>query len=138
MRVVLDTNILVSGVLTRRGNESRILNLAFDQKFTLIVSEAVSGEYEEVLHRPELKLSSEEVTTVLAAIHRVGERVEPSETVAVSKDEDDNRFLECAEAGAADYLVTGNKRHFPAKWKSTRIVNARQLLELVSPEADPR
>ena len=138
MRVVIDTNIVVSGVLTRRGNESRILNLAVDQKFTLIVSETILGEYDEVLHRPELKLSSEEVARVLAAVRRVSERVEPSEAVTALKDEDDNRFLECAEAGAADYLVTGNKRHFPAKWKNTRVVNARQFLESVSPDADPR
>ena len=138
MRVVIDTNIVVSGVLTRRGDESRLLNLAFDQKFTLIVSETILDEYDDVLHRPELKLSSDEVATVLAAVRHVCERVEPSEAVTASKDEADNRFLEWAEAGAADYLVTGNKRHFPTKWKTTRIVNARQFLELVSPDADPR
>ena len=138
MRVVLDTNILVFGVMTRRGHESRVLNLAFDEHFTLIVSEAIIREYNDVLHRLELKLSTEDVATVLAVIRRLAEQVEPSETVTASKDEDDNRFLECADAGAADYLVTGNKRHFPAKWKRTRVVNASQFLELVSPDAKGR
>ena len=47
-------------------------------------------------------------------------------------DGDDNRFLECAAAAEADYLVTGNKRHFPMQWKKTRIVNARELLHLLA------
>ena len=51
----------------------------------------------------------------------------PVATVAESCDEPDNRFLECAEAAGADYLVTGNKRDFPARWKKTEIVNAREL-----------
>jgi predicted nucleic acid-binding protein len=47
---------------------------------------------------------------------------------ADSPDEPDNRFLECAEAAQADYLVTGNTRHFPKKWKQTSIVTPRQLI----------
>jgi uncharacterized protein len=58
--------------------------------------------------------------------------VEPMMTITECSDEPDNRFLECAETAEADYLVTGNKRHFPERWKSTRIVNTRQLLDGLS------
>lgn len=56
----------------------------------------------------------------------------PAITLAVSPDERDNRFLECAESAGADFLVTGNRRHFPAVWKTTRIVSTRELIEAVS------
>ncbi len=49
-------------------------------------------------------------------------------------DPDDNRFLECAEAARADYLVTGNTRHVPRHWRGTEVVNARELIERVVPE----
>jgi uncharacterized protein len=55
--------------------------------------------------------------------------VQPDFTLEVSPHKPDNRFLECADAAAADYLITGNKRHFPASWKRTKIVNARDFLE---------
>jgi len=54
--------------------------------------------------------------------------VTPHELVSESRDDFDNRFLECAEAADAHYRVTGNKRHFPKRWKSTHIVNAREFL----------
>jgi predicted nucleic acid-binding protein len=54
----------------------------------------------------------------------------------VSPDPDDNKFLECAQAAGADYLVTGNKRHFPKRWGKTKVVNARELLDLISPELE--
>ena len=138
MRVVLDTNLLVSSLLARHGNERRVLNLALNQKFTLLVSDAIMVEYEAVLSRPELKLAPDEVRAVLDAIRRIAERIQPQDTVTASPDEEDNRFLECVEAGDSEYLVTGNKRHFPATWGKARVVNARQFLELVSPEANRR
>ena len=60
--------------------------------------------------------------------------VRPRHRLNVTRDPDDNRFLECAEASKADYIVTGNKRHFPKKWRQTQVVNARELLEWVIPE----
>jgi predicted nucleic acid-binding protein len=59
------------------------------------------------------------------------EMITPTRALSVSPDEADNRFLECAEEAEADYLVTGNKRHFPKRWKTTRVVSARDLLELI-------
>lgn len=60
--------------------------------------------------------------------------VNPQRTLSVAQDSDDNRFLECAEATRAHFLVTGNKRHFPAKWRQTLVVNARELIQWVVPD----
>ena len=52
----------------------------------------------------------------------------------MSADEADSRFLECAEAAGADYIVTGNKQHFPDSFGRTHIINVRRLVELVTPK----
>jgi predicted nucleic acid-binding protein len=60
--------------------------------------------------------------------------VKPARELRVAGDPTDNRFLECAEAARADYLVTGNKRHFPKRWRQTLMVNGRELIEYVTPD----
>jgi uncharacterized protein len=61
--------------------------------------------------------------------------VRPIQTITASPDDQDNRILECAEAAEADYLITGNKRHFPETWNKTTVLNARQLLAKIAPES---
>ena len=68
---------------------------------------------------------------MLRSIRKLGHWVTPSILVDECTDPDDNIFLECAEAGQADYLVTGNKRYFPERWKKTKVVSARELIELL-------
>lgn len=85
-----------------------------------------------MLSRPRLKLQAQGVTTALERLYEAGTVVHPAFTLNVCRHEQDNRFLECAEAGASDYLVTGNTRHFPKKYKNTKVVTARQLLELLA------
>jgi predicted nucleic acid-binding protein len=51
----------------------------------------------------------------------------------VSSDPDDNIFLECADAARADFLITGNRKHFPAFWKNTKIITPREFVNLVAP-----
>lgn len=70
-------------------------------------------------------------------IRRVAVVVTPSEIVSASSVEPDNRFLECVQEAKADYLVTGNRRHFPKRWKDTVVVNAREFLELIVTQLEP-
>jgi len=49
----------------------------------------------------------------------------------ISEDPDDNRIYECADAALADYIVTGNTKHFKKPYKATKIISARQLVELI-------
>jgi uncharacterized protein len=58
--------------------------------------------------------------------------IRPTQTVQVCPDPDDNIFLECAQAAQADYLGTGNLKHFPATWPGTQIVTPRQFLDIFS------
>ncbi len=127
-RVVLDTNVVVSGALKPRGLESKVLELVASRRIALFASPEVLAEYQEVLLRPPLGLESGAVNNLLKEIRQAANLVRAKQTVSVSPDEADNRFLECAEAAQADFLVTGNIRHFPKHYKNTKVVNARQLL----------
>jgi putative PIN family toxin of toxin-antitoxin system len=133
-KVVLDTNVVVSAHLKAGGLEAFILDLALASKLQLYVSPDVLAEYEEVLRRPRFRIDSKKVTQSLRLIKKRAKNVKPTLTLSVSPDPDDNRFLECAEAAGADYLVTGNRRHFPSKHRNTLVVNARQLIEIITPE----
>jgi putative PIN family toxin of toxin-antitoxin system len=129
--VVLDTNILVSAHLSPFGLEYRVLELALDCRLRLFVSTPILIEYETVLRRPKFPILPGRVTDSLARIRQNSTLIFPATTLAVSPDERDNRFLECAESAGADFLVTGNRRHFPKVWKTARIVNAREFLSSV-------
>lgn len=133
MRVVLDTNVLVSALLKRHGNEALVLSATLAGKFELIVSPAVLAEYELVLPRPRFGFSPAEVRAALTALRHAGRLVRPTQTIEKCPDESDNRFLECAEAGRADYLVTGNTKHFPVRWGQTRVVRATALIQHIRP-----
>ncbi len=70
-----------------------------------------------------------EVEHILNLLTGIALLVFPTTSATAASDPDDNCFLECAEAAAADYLITGNKRHFPMSWKKTKIVNTREFLD---------
>ncbi|HVV45737.1 MAG TPA: putative toxin-antitoxin system toxin component, PIN family [Bryobacteraceae bacterium] len=134
VRVVLDTNILVSACWKPGGNEAEVARLATTGSITPCVSAVILAEYRDVLSRRKLSGISGMATELLASLERVAVVVEPSaETgapVQASVDEDDNRFLECVDAAGAGFLITGNLRHYPEVWGAARIVNARTFLSL--------
>lgn len=129
MIVVFDTNILVSSLLSPTGNEARVLSLFLQRQVLAAVSTATIAEYELVLSRRKFNLVSAKASELLHLMKNYALRAEPGGTLALSPDESDNRFLECAEAASAEFLITGNKRHFPASHGQTKIVNAREFLE---------
>ena len=130
-RIVLDTNIIVSTLLQPVGPPAQIFVLALGGPLQLCVSANIYAEYEEVISRPRFKRSEEIIVGALRAIRNKGFWVRPTARLHVCADPDDNMFLECAQTARAEYLVTGNLKHFPPTWESTRIVNPRHLLDVV-------
>jgi putative PIN family toxin of toxin-antitoxin system len=98
----------------------------------LCVSGDIYAEYEEVIRRAKFNRTEAAIETALGAIRQNGVWVKPSEKMHACSDPDDDIFLECAQAARAHYIVTGNLRHFPAKWADARIVTARQFLDALS------
>jgi uncharacterized protein len=133
IRVVLDTNILISALLSPQGPPAQVFLMAIrEPDVQLCLSGDIFAEYEEVIRRPRLNRSDSEIEATLRAIRERGFWVKPTEKVHACSDPDDNIFLECAQAVAAHYLVTGNVKDFPAAWASTQIVSARQFLDAVA------
>ena len=126
--VVLDTNVVVSATLAPAGLERRVFDLALARQLRFCVSSEILNEYAEVLARPKFSIKPVDLAALLAAIRRSAVVFVPRGRVDAAGDPGDNNFLECAQAAGADYLVTGNLRHFPKNWRSTRIVNARQII----------
>jgi uncharacterized protein len=127
--VVLDTNILVSALWTPRKLEGQVVELALARRFPVAASEEVFAEYVDVLGREKFAKLAEPAGVLLRDLRTVAQLVTPIHRVAASRDEDDNRLLECADAAHAAFLVTGNLGHFPAQWNGSRVVNARTFLE---------
>ncbi len=132
IRIVLDTNILVSALLNSQGPPAEVFLLTvLEPDMQLCVSGDIYAEYEEVIRRPQFNRSDSEIEATLRTIRERGLWIKPTEKVRACSDPDDDIFLECAQAADAHYLVTGNLRHFPSTWATTQIVTARQFLDAV-------
>ncbi|HYL74570.1 MAG TPA: putative toxin-antitoxin system toxin component, PIN family [Bryobacteraceae bacterium] len=134
IRVVLDTNIIVSALLQPLGPPAQVFFLAINGSIQLCISGNVYAEYEEVIRRPRLRRDESVITSTLLTIREKAVWVRPTESIRICTDPDDDIFLECAQAARATYLVTGNIKDFPDSWLDTRIVTARFLLEIMSGE----
>jgi uncharacterized protein len=133
-RVVIDTNVVVSANLVDVGPSAAIFDLAIEQKsIQMCISPAVLAEYEEVLRRPRLKLTAAKIAGALTRIRSAARMVHPTGTLKISAHDSDNRFYECAEAAAADYLITGNIKDFTRNHGPTKIITPRAFLDQVAP-----
>jgi hypothetical protein len=128
MRVVLDTNILVSAVLG--GALKIIVDEWKSGKFTLILSDAIAREYLEVINRPKLRIAADEIATTTEYLLKTAEFVTPQETVSVIEaDPSDNKFLEAALEGKAIYVVSGDSHLLELKsFREIHIISAREFI----------
>lgn len=112
-RLVVDTNIIVSGLVTSNTPPAQILDAVQSKKIVLLVSDEVVVEYLRVLQYPHIrkykKISDEMVSVLTAFFVEESERVEVLSTIQKSKDPDDDKFLSLAVEGRADFLITGDK-----------------------------
>jgi putative PIN family toxin of toxin-antitoxin system len=120
LRLVVDTNVLISAAIRPTGLQRTVLLLAFTKPARLYVSRPILEEYGDVLARPELRIRKGLRQQLLQLIKNQSYTVAPARRLEIASDPDDNMFLECADAARADYLVTGNQKHFPRFWKKTR------------------
>lgn len=129
MRIVLDTNVLVSGLLVPRGKPARILRLILSGLIDIVADDRILLEYESVLKRPKFSAIREDSEIVLKEIQLLVERIMPKPLRVIIPDPDDLPFLEVAQAAGVDAVVTGNKRHFPSTaCGMIKIWNPRELL----------
>lgn len=132
---VLDTNVIVSGLLRPGGAPASIMDLGFSGQFKWYASEAILAEYDVVLARKRLGIAPRRAAAFLVDVHEIAVVVGPSRKLRVCADLNDDKFLECALEARADYVVTGNVGDFPDRFQDIRIVVPREFLTLLT--ADP-
>ena len=135
MLVVLDTNVVVSGLMNETGKPGRIIDLALENRFQVAYDDRILSEYEDVLARPELRIRPARARAVIAHIELTGQLIE-ADVLPVDgfQDSDDLPFAEVFIAANAQALVTGNLRHFlPLVEKGLAIYSPAQFLERFFP-----
>lgn len=112
MRVVIDTNVLVSGVINPHGPPGRVLDAALARNIVVLHDDRILTEYREVLSRPLFGFERADIDTLMEFFDFAGEHVSVNQIGIILPDASDLPFLEVAVAGRADALITGNLRHF--------------------------
>ncbi len=131
MRIVLDTNVLVSGLLQALGPSGQIVRLVAAGDLVLCHDPRILTEYAEVLHRPRFQFDPDRVETLLEQIRADGVPVAARPLPIRLPDLDDEPFLEVAVAGGVRCLVTGNLKHYPSEARSgVEVVSPRAFIEL--------
>jgi putative PIN family toxin of toxin-antitoxin system len=113
-RSVLDTNILVSAMLTPGGTPAKVLELALDGGFIVVCCDEIFAEYKDVLFRPHFGFALERVHLILDVIRESCVYVTPEKSGIPMIDESDRVFYDTAKSGNA-VLATGNAKHYPAE-----------------------
>jgi putative PIN family toxin of toxin-antitoxin system len=135
VRIVLDANVLVAGLLSPLGACGRLLDLSLDGVVELCVDGRILREYEEVLCRPHFSFPPILVAEVLGFLRRSADPIAAVPLAITLPDTEDQPFLEVAVAAKA-VLVTGNLRHFPKKaCKGVVVVSPTECLELLRQSA---
>jgi putative PIN family toxin of toxin-antitoxin system len=130
LKVVLDTNVVVSGLISPSGPPGEILRLLETGLIVPCLSESILGEYREVLARPAFQFPGFRIAVLLQRLEAVGEFFIAEPIRADFPDPRDAPFLEVALAAQADFLVTGNLRHFPFRLRQgVAIVSPREFID---------
>jgi uncharacterized protein len=130
MRIVLDTNVLVSGLWSPFGPPGKIVGLVAAGTLPLLLEERILFEYREVLARRGFAFDLDMVESLLRQVEATGEFVATQPLEERLPDPSDEVFLEVALTAHADFLVTGNLRHFPSRLRhGVVVVSPRELIE---------
>jgi putative PIN family toxin of toxin-antitoxin system len=130
---VVDTSVLISAAIKPSGLSRTVLLVAITKPAHLYISPPILEEYTDVLAGPELRIRKGLQQQLLQLIKNRSRTVLPTRRLEVTPDHDDNLFLECAYFAGADYLITGNQRHFPRYWKKTKVISPREFISVVAP-----
>ena len=114
MKIVLDTNVLVSGLLTPFGSAGEIIRMVFSGELLLYIDARILSEYQDVLHRPKFNFNKDHIGILLDFIKQYGQFISSSPLPNRLPDPDDEPFLEVAITGRVRSLVTGNTAHYPS------------------------
>ena len=137
IRAALDANVFVSAVLSPRGNPAKILAAWRAERFHLVISSAILEEIERVFHYPKVvarhRWPKEKIRAFIEDLAHLAILVPAERTLTViSEDPSDNRYLECAIAGEAEYIVSGDRHLLQlGAYREIRILMPRAFLDVL-------
>jgi putative PIN family toxin of toxin-antitoxin system len=136
LKVVYDTHVIVSAALKEESLPALLLSLGLEGKVRFFVSLALVQEYQRVLERPRFKFGHKEIMEFMGKINPKAIMVNPTKELDVLKvDKSDHRILECALKARVDFIITGNKKHFPfEEFRGIKIVSPREFLSKIGKE----
>ena len=130
MNVVLDTNVLVAGLLSPFGPPGEIVRMVASGTLSLCFDARILSEYAVVLKRPKFQFEQEQIHILLGQIQAEGQAVAGDPLPLRLPDESDEPFLEAALAGNAECVITGNLKHFPiARCRNMKVLSPKGFLE---------
>ncbi len=139
MRIALDTNVLVSAFISRRGQPAGLLNILLTfQEIQLVLSDPILEEFKDVLSRSEVKerfhYSARDIDTFFRAVRDVSSRVKiKSNFKIVADDPKDDVVLNTAHDGGADYIVSGDHHLRELKdFKGIKIVSPNKMMKIIA------
>ncbi len=130
MRIVLGTNVLVSGILSPHGPPAAVLRALLTERVMLCFDERILSEYRDVLARGKSSFDRELVEELIAFLEAAGSPTLAAPLATTLPDPVDQMFIEVAVASQADFLVSGNLKHFPDKaTEGVSVVSPRAFLD---------
>ncbi len=132
LKLVFDTNILVSALISKRGNPALLLDRV-RKSYTLIISKDILSELKDVISRDKFGYTDEEVNTFVEAIISFSDVVNPEIKIdAIKADPDDNKILECAVTSGASYIVSGDSHLLElTEYGKIKIITPKATLDLL-------
>jgi putative PIN family toxin of toxin-antitoxin system len=127
MKIVLDTNIIVSAFINPKGAPGEIISLILSKKITICYDNKIFSEYIEVLKKSKFNFDNILVDEFLGFIKENGEYIIAEPQKIKFTDEDDRIFYDVFKSSDAEYIITGNKKHFP---QENNIITPREYIEL--------
>jgi len=127
MKVVVDTNVIVSALMNTNGTPAKILSLILNGKIKLLYDNRIIFEYTDVLSRKEFGFSKEIINDMIDYFKHDGEFINAEFIKRKFSDETDKKFYEVYKSGEAKYLITGNTKHFP---KEDAIIIPKDFMQI--------
>ena len=132
MKIVLDTNVLVSAVLTPHGPPAAVLRTLLTERVGLCFDERIVSEYRDVLTRAKFSFDRALIDELIGFLESAGSPTLAAPIAIDLPDPWDQMFIEVAVAASADFLVTGNLKHFPVEARAgIRVVSPREFLDVL-------
>ena len=129
MKVVIDTNVIVSGLLNPYGAPGEVIRMLVSGALEICYDARILSEYREVLNRSKFRFDKNDIEDVLKYIEHSGCSVAAGLVEYKASDINDQMFLEAAVCCNAQYLITGNKADFPPHVKGLTIISPKGFMD---------